>query len=147
MSVKKTSASKTNEWGVAPYPIKKGEAYMSKKQREHFETILRTWKAHLMSEVDATVNHLKQEHAFYPDPVDQASQEEEFRLELRTRDRERHLIHKIDEALLSLDKGVYGFCEDCGAEIGVRRLEARPTATKCIDCKTIEEIREKQTQL
>lgn len=147
MAEMKGTEQKLNEWGVAPYPMKDGEPYMNKEMTEHFRTILNNWKQYLMNEVDQTVRHLKSEHTFYPDPVDQASQEEEFRLELRTRDRERHLIHKIEEALTSLDRGEYGFCEDCDAEIGVRRLEARPTATKCIDCKTIQEIREKQTQL
>ncbi len=147
MGEDKSSTHKVNEWGVAPYELKQGEDYMNPQMSEHFSTILKTWKEHLMLEVDATVKHLKQEHAFYPDPVDQANQEEEFRLELRTRDRERHLIHKIDEAIVALEKGDYGYCEDCDAEIGVRRLEARPTATKCIDCKTIQEIREKQTQI
>jgi DnaK suppressor protein len=134
-------------WGVPPYPLKDDETYMNERQCQHFAQILESWKNYLMQEVDVTVSHLKQEHAFYPDPVDQASQEEEFRLELRTRDRERHLIHKIEEAQHALELGDYGYCEDCSEEIGVRRLEARPTARKCIDCKTIEEIREKQTQL
>lgn len=147
MTQSKGAPQKLNEWGVEPYPVKKDEPYMNRTMSGHFRTILSTWKQHLMNEVDETVKHLKSEHTFYPDPVDQASQEEEFRLELRTRDRERHLIHKIEEAITSLDRGEYGYCEDCDSEIGVRRLEARPTATKCIDCKTIEEIREKQTQL
>ena len=97
-----------------------------------------------MQEVDRTVHHMKDEAANFPDPNDRATQESEFSLELRTRDRERKLIKKIDEALLSVDAGEYGFCESCGVEIGVRRLEARPTATLCIDCKTLDEIRERQ---
>lgn len=140
------SVSKVSKIGVtvAPYKAKKGEEYMSEKQREHFRGILLEWKKQLMEEVDSTVVHLKEEGTAYADPLDRASQEEGFNLELRTRDRERKLIKKIEQALDDIEKGEYGFCEDCGAEIGIRRLEARPTATKCIDCKTFEEIREKQ---
>jgi DnaK suppressor protein len=98
----------------------------------------------LMQEVDRTVGHMKDEAANFPDPNDRATQESEFSLELRTRDRERKLIKKIEEAINSVDSGDYGYCESCGIEIGVRRLEARPTATQCIDCKTLDEIREKQ---
>ena len=97
-----------------------------------------------MEEADSTVYHMKEDAALYPDPIDRASQEEGFNLELRTRDRERKLLKKIEQALDKIDKGDYGFCEDCGAEIGIRRLEARPTAVKCIDCKTFEEIKERQ---
>jgi len=128
-----------------PYKEKRGEEYMNETQQEHFRGILSHWKQRLMEEVDTTVNHLKDEHELYSDPLDQAAQEEEFRLELRARDRERRLIKKIEQSIDDLKKGDYGFCEDCGAEIGIRRLEARPTATKCIDCKTYQEIREKQT--
>ncbi len=128
-----------------PYKEKKGEKYMSEGQCEHFRGILQQWRQHLMEEVDATVGHLKNEHENYADPVDQAAQEEEFRLELRARDRERRLIKKIEQSLDDIGSGDYGYCEDCGSEIGIRRLEARPTATKCIDCKTYQEIREKQT--
>ncbi|PVV05678.1 MAG: RNA polymerase-binding protein DksA, partial [gamma proteobacterium symbiont of Ctena orbiculata] len=102
------------------------------------------WKSNLMQEVDRTVHHMQDEAANFPDPNDRATQESEFSLELRTRDRERKLIKKIDEALEKLDNHDYGFCESCGVEIGIRRLEARPTATQCIDCKTLDEIREKQ---
>ena len=129
---------------VAPYTERKGEDYMGTEQTEHFRTILNAWKRDLMEEVDRTVNHMKDEASNFPDPNDRATQEEEFALELRTRDRERKLIRKIDEAILTLDSGDYGYCEVCGIEIGVRRLEARPTATLCIDCKTLDEIKERQ---
>ncbi|HET7102294.1 MAG TPA: RNA polymerase-binding protein DksA [Terriglobia bacterium] len=124
--------------------MKKGEAYMNENQRAHFHNILLGWKRELMEEVDRTVHHMQDEAANFPDPNDRATQESEFSLELRTRDRERKLIKKIDEALVNLDNNDYGFCESCGVEIGIRRLEARPTATQCIDCKTLDEIREKQ---
>ncbi len=127
-----------------PYKEKKGEEYMNPKQVEHFRAILEGWKKQLMDKVDETVHHMQDEAANFPDPNDRASQESEFAMELRTRDRERKLIKKIDESLANLDSGDYGFCESCGVEIGIRRLEARPTATQCIDCKTLNEIREKQ---
>lgn len=129
---------------VKPYHQKRGEAYMSEAMHEHFRNILLDWKHDLMEEVDRTVHHMQDEAANFPDPNDRATQESEFSLELRTRDRERKLIKKIDEALTSIDGDDYGFCETCGVEIGVRRLEARPTATQCIDCKTLDEIRERQ---
>ena len=129
-----------------PYKEKKGEEYMNEKQEEHFRRILNAWKTELMQEVDRTVDHMKDDAANFPDPADRASQEEEFSLELRTRDRERKLIKKIDESLDMLDSGEYGYCETCGVEIGIRRLEARPTATQCIDCKSLDEIKEKQTK-
>lgn len=127
-----------------PYQPKTDEDYMNDHQRDHFRKILDAWKQQLMQDVDLTVGHLKEEAVFYADPVDRASQEEGFNLELRTRDRERKLIKKIEQSLDLLNTSEYGFCEDCGAEIGIRRLEARPTAVKCIDCKTFQEIREKQ---
>jgi len=130
--------------GIAPYKEKKGEEYMNTKQLEHFRTVLNAWKDELMQEVDRTVGHMKDDAANFPDPADRASQEEEFSLELRTRDRERKLIKKIDESLNEVDTGDYGYCETCGVEIGIRRLEARPTATQCIDCKSLDEIKEKQ---
>ncbi len=129
--------------GFKPYKPKKGEAYMNDQMREHFRQILLAWRKELMEEVDRTVHHMQDEAANFPDPNDRATQEEEFSLELRTRDRERKLIRKIDEALHDLEAGEYGYCESCGVEIGIRRLEARPTATLCIDCKTLDEIREK----
>ena len=127
-----------------PYKPKRGEEYMNDKQIEHFRQILLAWKRQLMEEVDRTLHHMQDEAANFPDPNDRASQESEFTLELRTRDRERKLIKKIDESLLHLDSGDYGFCDTCGIEIGIRRLEARPTANLCIDCKVLDEIREKQ---
>lgn len=131
-------------FSFSPYVEKEGEEYMSEAQLKHFENILRNWKAELMKEVDRTVHHMQDDAANFPDPNDRATQESEFSLELRTRDRERRLIKKIEEALKEIETGGYGFCESCGIEIGIRRLEARPTATLCIDCKTLDEIREKQ---
>lgn len=127
-----------------PYEPVKGEEYMSPEQSEHFRAILLDWKRSLMEEVDRTVGHMKSDATNFPDPNDRATQEEEFSLELRTRDRERKLIKKIDESLTKLDEEDYGYCDGCGVEIGIRRLEARPTANMCIECKTLEEIREKQ---
>ena len=126
-----------------PYEDTGGEDYMNDSQVSHFRTILETWKEDLMEEVDRTVHHMQDDAASFPDPNDRATQEEEFTLELRTRDRERKLIKKISQSLEDMDKGDYGYCESCGTEIGIRRLEARPTATLCIDCKTLAEIREK----
>ena len=141
-----SKAPKTATLGFTPYKIKKGEEYMNDEQMEHFRGILLEWRKKLMEEVDSTVVHLKEEaNAYYADPLDRASQEEGFNLELRARDRERKLIKKIERALDLIEQGEYGYCEDCGTEIGIRRLEARPTARKCIDCKTFEEIREKQS--
>lgn len=130
--------------GFLPYALKKEEEYMNDQQLLHFRNILLKWKNQLLKGGDSTVVHMKEEMEAFPDPLDRAAQEEGFTLELRTRDRERKLIKKIDAALERIDEGEYGYCEDCGADIGVRRLEARPTATKCIDCKTFQEIREKQ---
>lgn len=130
--------------GIAPYQIAKGEEYMNEKQREHFRQLLMAWKKELMEEVDRTMTHLKDEAANFPDPADRASQEEEFSLELRTRDRERKLIKKIDKTLELIENDDYGFCDACGVDIGIRRLEARPTATLCVDCKTLDEIKERQ---
>ena len=127
-----------------PYEMKKGEDYMNTEQVEHFRELLNSWKAELMAKVDETVHHMQDEAANFPDPNDRATQESDFTMELRTRDRERKLIKKIEESLNRLDNDEYGYCESCGIEIGVRRLEARPTATECIDCKTLNEIKEKQ---
>ena len=127
-----------------PYEEKHGEDYMNDAQKAHFRQLLLDWKAELMQEVDRTVSHMKDEAANFPDPADRATQEEEFSLELRARDRERKLIKKIDSTLELIEQDEYGFCEACGIEIGVRRLEVRPTATLCIDCKTLAEIKEKQ---
>ena len=130
--------------GFTPYTMKKGEDYMNDEQIEHFREILNGWKKELMEEVDRTVHHMQDEAANFPDPNDRASQESEFAMELRTRDRERKLIKKIEGSINNLDSGDYGYCEQCGVEIGIRRLEARPTADLCIDCKSLDEIREKQ---
>jgi len=139
-------AAPLTEHEFKPYKVKKGEEYMSDGQRAHFSEILNAWKKELMDEVDRTVGHMKDEAANFPDPADRATQEEEFSLELRTRDRERKLIKKIDESLEMINNGEYGYCETCGVEIGLKRLEARPTATQCIDCKSLDEIKEKQTR-
>jgi DnaK suppressor protein len=128
----------------APYQPRRGEEYMNPEQSRHFRNILLGWRRQLMEEVDRTVHHMQDDASNFPDPNDRATQEEEFALELRTRDRERKLIKKINESLGALDAGDYGYCELCGVEIGIERLEARPTATLCIDCKTLDEIREKQ---
>jgi DnaK suppressor protein len=147
---KKTTASRRLPLNLSqefkqfePYKLKKGEEYMNDDQIDHFLNILGSWKRELMEEVDRTVHHMQDEAANFPDPNDRASQESDFTMELRTRDRERKLIKKIDESIVHLESGDYGYCEDCGIEIGIRRLEARPTATQCIDCKSLSEIREK----
>jgi DnaK suppressor protein len=131
--------------GFKPYKVKKGEAYMNEHQLAHFRQILQLWKQQLLQESDATKQQMQNESINFPDPLDRASQEEELNLALRTRDRELKLVKKIEEAIERIDQNDYGYCTDCGAEIGIGRLEARPTATQCIDCKTFEEIREKQT--
>ena len=130
--------------GVEPYQEKPNEEYIGDDQLVHFRKILEAWRNQLREEVDRTKNHMQDEAANFPDPVDRASQEEEFALELRTRDRERKLIKKIEKTLGLIDSDEFGFCKTCGIEIGIRRLEARPTADQCIDCKTLSEIKEKQ---
>jgi len=147
ITLEKPSSSRTDELLLAPepYEVAPGEEYMSAKQLEHFHLILQKWKQELMEEVDRTVSHMQDESTTaLSDPNDRASREEEFSLELRTRDRERKLIRKIDEAIYRIANNEYGDCDNCGVPIGVRRLEARPTATLCIDCKTLAELREKQ---
>ena len=151
-TVKKKSPAKTAPvaknsltlHGIAPYVLKSKEEYMNENQLNHFKLILHAWRNELMEEVDRTVTHMKDEAANFPDPADRATQEEEFSLELRTRDRERKLIKKIDKTLVRVEEDDYGYCDQCGVEIGIRRLEARPTAELCIDCKTLDEIKEKQ---
>jgi DnaK suppressor protein len=143
-ATKTAKVSSASLHGFEPYKPKKGEEYMNEKQREHFKNLLFAWKRELMEEVDRTVTHMKDEAANFPDPADRATQEEEFSLELRTRDRERKLIKKIDKTIDRIDSDDYGFCDQCGIEIGIRRLEARPTATLCVDCKTLDEIKERQ---
>ncbi|MDP0589511.1 MAG: RNA polymerase-binding protein DksA [Candidatus Endonucleobacter bathymodioli] len=144
MSAKNTAEQKNILKSFTPYKKQKGEEYMSDQQITHFTNILHNWKRELMEEVNRTVNHMQDESANFPDPADRASQEEEFNLELRTRDRERKLIKKINDTIARLVNGDYGFCDSCGIEIGILRLEARPTATLCIDCKTLAEIKERQ---
>ena len=130
--------------GIDPYKPKRGEEYMSDAQLEHFRNILNSWKRTLMFEVDRTVHHMQDEAANFPDPNDRATQESEFGLELRTRDRERKLLRKIDSALARIDDGSYGFCEETGEEIGLKRLEARPVATLCLEAQERRELAERQ---
>ncbi|MCB1910210.1 MAG: RNA polymerase-binding protein DksA [Rhodocyclaceae bacterium] len=127
-----------------PYVPKKGEEYMNDKQLEHFRSILDSLKHELMEDIERTVHTMQDEATVFADPNDRASQESDIALELRNRDRERKLIKKIDETLERIREGEYGYCDSCGVEIGLKRLEARPTATLCIDCKTLEEMRERQ---
>jgi DnaK suppressor protein len=127
-----------------PYQAKPDEEYMNDKQLDHFRKILNAWKSELSLDIDRTVHTMQDEVTMFADPNDRASQESDMALELRNRDRERKLIKKIDETLNKIDERDYGYCESCGVEIGLKRLEARPTATLCIDCKTLDEIREKQ---
>jgi len=144
-TVKETSiVPAADSAAVVPYERDKNSHYMDQAQLEHFSHKLAEWKQQLMEEVDRTVGHMKDDATNFPDPNDRATQEEEFSLELRTRDRERKLIKKINEAQKRIEEDEYGYCETCGIEIGVSRLEARPTAELCIDCKTLEEIRERQ---
>ena len=143
MPTKQSTQSESAIDTFTPYKEKKGEEYMNEDQQAHFTSILLAWKKELMEEVDKTVTHMKDDATNFPDPNDRASQEEEFALELRTRDRERKLIKKIDESMEAMDAQEYGFCETCGVDIGIRRLEARPTATQCIDCKELDERKEK----
>ncbi|AKD37679.1 RNA polymerase-binding protein DksA [Pasteurella sp. P03HT] len=130
--------------GVEPYKEKVGEEYMNEAQVLHFRKILQAWRDQIVEEASRTVAHMQDEASNFPDPADRATQEEEFSLELRTRDRERKLMKKIENTLKKLETGDFGYCDSCGIEIGIRRLEARPTADLCIDCKTLAEIREKQ---
>lgn len=134
----------TSHKTFTPYQPAAGEEYMNKKQQDHFRKILTDWKAELSHDIDRTVHTMQDEVTSFADPNDRASQESDMALELRNRDRERKLIKKIDETLRNIDSGDYGYCEGCGIEIGLKRLEARPTATLCIDCKTLDEMREKQ---
>jgi DnaK suppressor protein len=130
--------------GGPTYVAKKGEEYMNAKQRTHFRKILEQLKGELSEEIDRTVHTMQDEATVFADPNDRASQESDMALELRNRDRERKLIKKIDETIARIDANEYGYCESCGVEIGLKRLEARPTATLCIDCKTLDEMRERQ---
>ena len=140
---KKVSAKK-RATPISSYQGRKGEKYMSAAMKKHFLAVLIDWREHLKEEMQKTFDHLKNKGESYADPIDRASQEEEFAFELRTRDRERKLISKIAMSLEQIKQDDYGYCYACGIEIGVKRLEARPTATHCIDCKTLDEIKEKQ---
>lgn len=141
-----TSATSPDDVKFTPYVPAKDEEYMSDAQLEHFREILLDWKGQLIGEADRTKTYIQDESSAMPDINDRATQEEEFALALRTRDRERKLIRKIDKSMAEIDNEDYGFCETCGVEIGLRRLEARPTATQCIDCKTLSEMKERQNQ-
>jgi len=127
-----------------PYKAKKSEEYMNTKQLEHFRKMLEAWKAELSQDIDITLHSMQEEQTVFADPNDRATQESDMALELRNRDRERRLIKKINETIAKINSGDYGYCESCGIEIGLERLQARPTASMCIDCKTLEEIRERQ---
>lgn len=129
---------------VRPYRRKSGEPYMSLRMREHFRSVLTYYKSTIMSSSDVTIGHMKSERVHYADEVDLAAQEEMFRLELRERDRERKLLKNIEASIDALDDGEYGYCEVCGVEIGLKRLEARPTARMCFECKTVNEIKERR---
>ena len=142
-TVKKVAAKKRTT-PVSSYKGRKGEKYMSAAMKKHFNAVLIEWREHLRDEMQKTFDHLKNKGESYADPIDRASQEEEFAFELRTRDRERKLLNKIASSLEQIKQDDYGYCYACGIEIGVKRLEARPTATHCIDCKTLDEIKEKQ---
>ena len=154
VTTKKTSARKQKKTeryeesqflaSIKPYALKKNEKYMNAKQKQHFKDILASWKEQLQIEQDRTADKIQKNVSHFPDESDRATHEEEFTLELRTRERERRLLSKISESIEDLKSDDYGYCASCGIEIGIRRLEARPTATRCIDCKTIEEIHERQ---
>ena len=144
ISPKAKATLANNKSKIAPYKLRKNEKYMSARMKKHFIAVLLLWKEHLKEEMQKTFDHLKTKGETYADPVDRASQEEEFAFELRTRDRERKLINKIAISIELIKQDEYGWCESCGDEIGIKRLEARPTATHCIDCKTLDEIKERQ---
>ncbi|MDD2155092.1 RNA polymerase-binding protein DksA [Glaesserella parasuis] len=141
---KPTSLSLLVLAGVSPYQLGKDEEYMNEAQIEHFRKILKAWHAQIMEEAERTKSQMQDEVTNFADPADRATQEEEFSLELRNRDRERKLLKRIEQTLIKLDEGDYGYCDTCGIEIGLKRLEARPTAELCVDCKTLAELREKQ---
>ena len=140
----KKIASRKRSTPISSYKGRKGEKYMSAAMKKHFNAVLIEWREHLREEMQKTFDHLKNKGESYADPIDRASQEEEFAFELRTRDRERKLISKIGLSIEQIKQDDYGWCESCGDEIGIKRLEARPTATHCIHCKTLDEIKEKQ---
>ncbi len=129
---------------LEPYKAKKGEEYMNANQLGHFRKMLEAWRAELSQDIDSTLHSMQDEQTLFADPNDRATQESDMALELRNRDRERRLIKKINETIANIEGGDYGYCESCGIEIGLERMQARPTASMCIDCKTLEEIRERQ---
>jgi len=143
---KKTKAAANDNLihGIEPYKEKAREKYMNPKQSAHFRNILLAWKTNLLDEVSKTIHLMQDENINHPDPNDRASQETDMSLELRNRDRERKLLKKIDSTVARVDNDDYGWCDRCGIEIGIRRLEARPTAELCVDCKTLNEIKERQ---
>lgn len=141
---RKRSNGKQMIFGITPYKVRRGEEYMNSDQLDHFRNILSAWRRELVDEVNRTIHVMQDETVNHPDPNDRATQESDMSLELRSRDRERKLIKKIDGTVALIDSGDYGYCEKCGVEVGIARLEARPTASLCIDCKTLDEIREKQ---
>jgi len=143
-SPKREMALELSRKNFTPYAPKKGEDYMNARMRSHFRKMLEQLKGELSEEIDRTVHTMQDEATIFADPNDRASQESDMSLELRNRDRERKLIKKIEETISRIDQGEYGYCESCGVEIGLKRLEARPTATLCIDCKTLDEMRERQ---
>lgn len=146
-AVKKTTARSANDnliHGIEPYKEKAREKYMNVQQSDHFRQILLAWKANLLDEVSKTIHLMQDENINHPDPNDRASQETDMSLELRNRDRERKLLKKIDSTIAHVDNDEYGWCDRCGIEIGIRRLEARPTAELCVDCKTLNELKERQ---
>ena len=144
VKTKSSNIIANNKSKIAPYKTKKNEKYMSAAMKRHFIAVLMLWKEHLKEEMQKTFDHLRTKGETFADPVDRASQEEEFAFELRTRDRERKLINKIGVSIEKIKQDDYGWCDSCGDEIGIKRLEARPTATHCIHCKTLDEIKEKQ---
>ena len=129
---------------LEPYKAKEGEEYMNANQLGHFRKMLEAWRAELSQDIDSTLHSMQDEQTLFADPNDRATQESDMALELRNRDRERRLIKKINETIANIEGGDYGYCESCGIEIGLERMQARPTASMCIDCKTLEEIRERQ---
>lgn len=139
-----TSLSLLSIAGVRPYELGADEEYMNESQIEHFRKILKAWHAQIMEEAERTKSQMQEDITNFADPADRATQEEEFSLELRNRDRERKLLKRIEQTLVKLDDDDYGYCDTCGIEIGLKRLEARPTAELCVDCKTLAELREKQ---
>lgn len=141
---KTTSLSLLTLAGVKPYQPAQDEEYMNEAQEAHFRKILKAWHAQIMEEAERTKSQMQDDITNFADPADRATQEEEFSLELRNRDRERKLLKRIEQTLIKLEDGDYGYCDACGIEIGLKRLEARPTAELCVDCKTLAEIREKQ---